>query len=37
MENENSDVLLLDEEFAPILVVEECDTVKPLMREFMEC
>jgi hypothetical protein len=37
MENENSDVLLLDEEFAPILVVEECETVKPLMREFMEC
>lgn len=37
MENENSDVLLLDKEFAPILVVEECETVKPLMREFMEC
>lgn len=37
MENENSDVLLLDEEFAPILVEEECSTVKPLIREFMEC
>lgn len=37
MENENSDVLLLDEEFAPILVEEECEAVKPLMREFMEC
>ena len=37
MENENSDVLLLDEEFAPILVEEECEAVKPIMREFMEC
>lgn len=37
MENENSDVLLLDEEFASTLVEEECDAVKPLMREFMEC
>lgn len=37
MENENSDVLLLDEEFAPVIVEEECAAVKPLMREFMEC
>ena len=37
MENENSDVLLLDEEFAPILVEEECEAVKLIMREFMEC
>lgn len=37
MENENSDVLLLDEEFAPILVEGECETVKPIIREFMEC
>lgn len=36
MENENSDVLLLDEEFAPIIVEEECEAVKPLMREFMD-
>lgn len=37
MENENSDVLLLDEEFAPILVEGECEAVKPIIREFMEC
>lgn len=37
MENENSDVLLLDEEFAPILVEKECYAVKPLMQEFIEC
>lgn len=36
MENENSDVLLLDEEFAPILVEGECEAVKPIIREFME-
>lgn len=37
MENENSDVLLLDEEFAPILVEGECEAVKSIIREFMEC
>ena len=37
MESENSDVLLLDEEFAPIIVEEECEAVKPIIRKFMEC
>lgn len=37
MESENINVLLIDEEFAPILVEGECEAVKPIIREFMEC
>lgn len=37
MENENTDVLLLAPQFAPILVEEDCRAVKSIMREFMEC
>lgn len=37
MEKENDDILLLDEEFAPILVEEECEAVKPIIKEFVEC
>lgn len=36
MENKNSEILLLDEEFAPIHMEEECNAVKPVMREFIE-
>lgn len=36
MERKNSDVLLLDEEFAPILIEEECAGVKPIIKAFME-
>lgn len=36
MEREETDILLLDEEFAPILDREECLAMKPIIKEFME-
>lgn len=37
MENENSDVLLLDEELSPIIIEEECAAFKPIITDFVEC
>lgn len=37
MENENEKLLLLDEEFAPILITEECEEVKPVLKDFISC
>lgn len=37
MENENKDLLLLDEEDAPIIVKEECEQLKPILKDFVEC
>lgn len=37
MEKEEVNILLLDEEFAPVLDTEECMALKPVIKEFMEC
>lgn len=37
MENEMREILLLDEEFTPILVEQECSELQPILKEFMEC
>lgn len=37
MEKEATAILLIDEEFAPILGTEECMAMKPIIREFIEC
>lgn len=37
MENIKKEDLLIEAEFAPILLEEECNEVKPIIKEFMEC
>lgn len=37
MEQQSSYILLLDEEFAPIFIEEECEAIKPIIKDFMEC
>lgn len=37
MKNEDNQVLLIDEEFSPILIEEECADIKPIMKDFMRC
>ncbi len=37
MDNEINEVLLLDEEDAPIIVEQECEEFKPILKGFVEC
>lgn len=37
MNNEEKNVLLLDEDLAPILIEDECAEIKPVIKEFVEC
>lgn len=37
MKNENSNILLLEEEQGPIIIEEECKDIKPIIKDFIEC
>lgn len=37
MDEKRTDILLLDEEYGPILIEEECAELKPILTEFIDC
>lgn len=37
MNEKETDVLIIDEEYKPILIEDECRKLKPIMTEFVEC
>lgn len=34
---EEKELLLIDESFAPTLTIEECEKMKPIIKDFIEC
>lgn len=37
MNEKETDVLIVDEEYKPILLEEECTELKPILTDFVEC
>ena len=37
MNNKDNELLVLDQEFSPIIMVDECENLKPIIKDFIQC